>query len=315
MREKILGSSWLSQKKVNPFRLISPAHPSASKRDSHVVTHQFIFIYRHRDHQSLSKLKPQATGRIPAGLPEKAVWHTTCFGLPAGEKDLSPAERARWCSAAPALQSFLPRHPAPFTGPALCRLPGAAEGGRGGAQAGRPAAAACRCRAPGGGRGPPRAAPQPRAEASAATKGNAGHEVAAAARRLSVGGARASPCGAPAGPQLARGGNGRPNRPLGAAAGLSPASLCPVTPCPVATPVAFKFRCRARCSFPRVPGSFSVVAWGLFCRLIVSVVHVGGEGLFAFVPRGLRGPFSRRPPPAIAVGSAKLSRWRELRCS
>lgn len=138
MREKILGSSWLSQKKVNPFRLISPAHPSASKRDSHVVTHQFIFIYRHRDHQSLSKLKPQATGRIPAGLPEKAVWHTTCFGLPAGEKDLSPAERARWCSAAPALQSFLPRHPAPFTGPALCRLPGAAGGGGGGGP-GRPA--------------------------------------------------------------------------------------------------------------------------------------------------------------------------------
>lgn len=165
MREKILGSSWLSQKKVNPFRLISPAHPSASKRDSHVVTHQFIFIYRHRDHQSLSKLKPQATGRIPAGLPEKAVWHTTCFGLPAGEKDLSPAERARWCSAAPALQSFLPRHPAPFTGPALCRLPGAAEGGRGGPRpAGRPQppVAAARRGEGGGRRGPPPSrAPRP----------------------------------------------------------------------------------------------------------------------------------------------------------
>lgn len=228
----------------------------------------------------------------------------------------SVAPGSSWISVIPVTK------PALFTRPALQEAPRGRRGTR------APAAAAVRrSRAPGEGGGRRGAAPpaargglrrnkrQGRARGGGrcpplASRGRSSFTVRRS--RSSGDGARRQRPGWP----LPRG----RRRPLTGRSALG-VSL-PGHPLPCSTPVTFKFRFRSRCSFLRVPGSFAGVVWGLFYRLTVSVVRVGGEGLFCLVPWGLRGPLSRlpsSPPPPPASGDRGRFRetfpLTELRCS
>lgn len=120
------------------------------------------------------------------------------------EKRHSQLKQLPCPSVAPDFRSFLSRHPLPSHGRRYGRLPGVP---------GRPQPLRLL---------PPRLPPQQKATPS--TRWRPLRQCAP------VGGARASPCDAPAGPGTARGGNGWPNRHLGAAAGRSAAA--PALPCP-----------------------------------------------------------------------------------